>query len=297
MTQTFAVQHDIAVSIEHGLQIRESNLTWLPINTARTASGAWVSLAKLVGEERSHPVPMAPSDTLSNFTVVATQVDLSIAAKLGIGAIFGGTINYNDRAFYLDASAYTDKYTETPGAFVFGTRWGVGLRVLLHVSEIKGGLSLNFGMVGAAVQLGYAKALYEIDGIGIGLDGMQIVLGEIHAVGDFSAETYFKINDSVIPKLAEYLKNNANKLIPQPYQVQVIQPFDSDPITAAKPILFAMRRLNDGCTFNEALEKAAGKYGASEINAVYGKLVPGLGHSEEPSEKARDAAGQWLRDN
>lgn len=58
-----------------------------------------------------------------------------------------------------------------------------------------------------------------------------------------------------------------------------------------------MRRLHDGCTFNDALAKAAGKYSGSEIKAVYSKLAPGLGQNEEPPESARDVAGQWLRDN
>lgn len=306
MKPTLEVQHDARVQNKRILEIEDwtavrlpstLNSTWLPINPSRTPSGAWVSLAKVVGEAQAKPVALPPNEPMTAFSVVATQIDLSLAAKLGIGSIFAGTLNYNDRAFYLDASAYTDRYAETPGAFVFGTRWGVGLRVLLHVSEIKAGLSLNFGLVGAAVQLGLAKALYEIDGIGIGIDGMQVVLGEIHTVGNFSDETYYKINDSVIPKLAEYLKKHEDKLTPQPYQVQVIQPFDIDPISAAKPILFSMHRLHDGCTLNEAFAKAAGKYDKGEIKSVYDKLAPGLAPNDEPPDNAREVAGQWLKDN
>jgi hypothetical protein len=269
---------------------------WLPINPARTPSGAMASLVKLLGEKNAHPLSLGPNPVLTNFSVIASEIDLSVAAKLGIGSIFSGTLNYGDRAFYLDATAYTDVYSETPGNPICGTRWGVGLRVLLHVSDIKGGLSLNFGLVGAAVQLGLAKALYQIDGMGIP-DGLSVVLDELHGFGDFTAETYFKINDSVIPKLAEYMKNNAAKLTAEPYQVQLIQPVDIDPILSAKPIVFAMRRLREGCSLQEAIAKASGKYDESEIHAVYAKVAPELAPGDRPPQGVRTAADEWLKDN
>jgi len=269
---------------------------WIPINTARTPSGALVGLVKLLGEDKAQPLPLGPNPVLTNFSVIASEIDLSLAAKLGIGAIFSGTLNYGDRAFYLDATAYTDVYSETPGNPICGTRWGVGLRVLLHVSDIKGGLSLNFGLVGAAVQLGLARALYEIDGMGIP-DGLSVVLGELHGFGDFTAETYFKINDSVIPKLADYMKNNAAKLTPEPYQVQLIQPIDIDPILEARSVVFAMRRLREGCSLQEAIAKASGKHEESEIRAVYAKVAPGLAPGDPPPQSARTAADEWLKDN
>jgi hypothetical protein len=277
---------------------RQRNSLWLPISPARTEKGAWVSLAKVVGEEKAQPIPLGtPNPKLSSCTVVAMDVDISVAAKLGLGNIFGGTLNYNDRAFYLDATAFTDRYSETPGNLVVGTRWGIGLRVLLKVSDIKAGMTLNFGIVGAAVQFGYAKALYEVDGIGLGVEGLRIVLGELHGFGDCTAETFFKINDLVIPKLGEYLVKNAADLTPEPYQVQLIGPIDMDPIVAARPILFGMRRLRDGKSLNEALAMSAGKYDGGEIRAVYAKIAPGLEPNETPRERDRDSASDYLADN
>jgi len=270
--------------------------TWLPINPAQTSSGALVSLAKLFGEDKAKPVPLPPNTPMTLFTLMATEIDLTLAAKLGIGNIFTGSLNYGDRAFYLDAMQFAEAYADIPGNPVVGTRWGVGVRVLLHVSDIKTDLSLNIGMVGAAVQLGYARALYEIDGIGIP-DGLPIVLGELHGFGDFTAETWFKINDIVLPKLAEYMKQNVANLKPVSYEVQVIQPIDIDPLLAGRSIVFAMRRMRDGCTLTEALAHAAGKYDDKEIEIVYAKLAPDTPPNSHPPESSKDKAREWLADN
>jgi hypothetical protein len=292
---SFEVKQESRSGVQSPVVINKAASAWLPINPARTPSGALVSLTKLLGEDKAHPLPLGENPDLSSFSVIASEVDLSVAAKLGIGNIFSGTLNYGDRAFYMDATAFTDVYTESPGTPICGTRWGVGLRVLLHVSEIKSGLTLNFGLVGAAVQLGFAKALYEIDGMGI-KDGLSVVLGELHGFGDFTAETFYRINDSVIPKLADYMKNNASKLTPVPYQVQLIQPVEIDPILSAQSIIFGMRRLREGCSLNDALVKAAGKHDQNEIRATYEKMAPGLASDLRPPQSIRDAANEWLDD-
>lgn len=291
-----APSHLVSPKIDEHLKIESitRNSTWIPINPARLRSGAWASLAKVFGEDKAHPIPLqVPNPTLSCFTLIASEIDISVAAKLSVGGIFSGSMKYGDRAFYLDAAKFIDEYKETPGNPVVGTRWGVGLRVLLHVSDIKVGVNLDFHIVGAAVDLGYAKALYEIDGFGIE-GGMEVVLGELHGFGNLSAETYFKINDMVIPKLAQYMHDNPSKLIPVPFQVQLIQPIDIDPILSGRSILFAMRRLKDGDSLNQALTHAAGKYDRDEIKVVYTKLAPSPNPDEKPPQSARQAADEWL---
>lgn len=307
MPQKLASEHEISlkdttkplggkISLTLPLESKEVS-TWIPINPARTVNGAWVSLAKIFGEDKAKPIPLeTPNPTLSEFTVVANEVDLTLAAKLGLGNIFSGTLNYGDKAFYMDATAFTERYAEMPNNPVVGTRWGVGLRVLLHASEIKGGLSLNFGLVGAAVQLGYAKALYEIDGIGIE-GGMNVILGELKGFGDLTGDTFFRINDIVIPKLADYMEKNPDKLHPVPYQVQLIEPINMDSVLAARSILFAVRRVRDGCSLNEALTKSAGKHDEQDIRMVYAKFAPGLGPDDHASDDMKKKASDWLTDN
>lgn len=275
----------------------EFNTTWIPVNPARLKSGAWVSLAKILGEDKAHPVPLKdPTSPMSSFTVTATEMDISVAAKLALGNIFSGSIKFGDRAFYLDAVQYVEEYSETPGNPVVGTRWGVGLRVLLHVTDIKVNLNFNFSIVGSAVDLGFAKAEYEIDGFGLE-GGLQVVLGQLSGFGSLSAETYYKINNQVIPKLGQYMIDNPSKLKPVPFQVQLIQPMVIDNLLSARSIVYGMRRLRDGRTFNEAVAQAGEKYDKDEIRAVYLKLAPNTGPNEKPQQSAREAADEWLADN
>ena len=222
------------------------------------------------------------------------QLDIAVAAKLNIGTIFSGSLNWNDLAFYLDAMAFTDRYAETPANYVYGTRWGVGLRVLLHVWDVKAGLSLNMGLVGAAAQLGFAKALCEIKGTGIGSDGMAEVLEDHHTVGEFTAETYYKINDAVMLKLSQYLKAHKTEPFPEAYQVQLIEPIDIDIVLGARSVYFAMKCLNDGRTLHEAIEKSQGKFDDHEILLVYAKIAPGTGPNDHPSDSAKEKAHKWL---
>lgn len=64
------------------------------------------------------------------------------AAKLGLGGVFGGNYSRSDQAFYFDAVAYTDKYSETSsqGKVIIGTRWGTGIRIGIRAYDIKSGL-------------------------------------------------------------------------------------------------------------------------------------------------------------
>jgi hypothetical protein len=79
--------------------------------------------------------------------------------------------------------------------------------------------------------------------------------------------------------------------------VQLIQPMVIDNLLSARSIVYGMRRLRDGRTFNEAVAQAGEKYDKDEIRAVYLKLAPNTGANEKPPQSARDAADEWLADN
>jgi len=62
---------------------------------------------------------------LNNTKVSAQDISVSLAAKLGIGSIFSGSVSYNDHGYYLDAMAFSDQYQERsgPDATVYATWW------------------------------------------------------------------------------------------------------------------------------------------------------------------------------
>ncbi len=269
---------------------------FVPINPLRTEKGALAVLVDEYGEDAAMPVEISEADfnNLSNFNVVVDALSVSMAAKLQVGSIFTGSASVNEKGFYLDALSYTDKYREQhlPNQMVIATRWGVGIRVLLRVSDIKTDLSLNFGMVAAAAQLGLVTTRYEIQGIGIGGDGLAIVLKNLPQIGDFDFETYNMLSNEIPKKLGVYIEENKSNLIPQPIAVAITKSVDS--ILSAKSIYYAMRSIAARRSLNDALAKADVEYDRNVIRKVYLQIAGDIGENDRPSKQAEHQAEGWL---
>lgn len=271
-------------------------MNFMPISPVRTPSGALAAVAQLFGEEGSRPIPLADAKkALNNFQVISDSLSLDVAGKLGLGSIFGATTSASDKGFYFDAMTFTDEYVprETADKVILATRWGVGVRVLLAVTDIKGEASLNFSLVGAAVELQQARARYEIQGIGIGLDGLRIVLEELPAIGDFKYDTYMKLNGSVVKKLAAYLGEHSADLEPLPIAVALARPVDT--LIGARAVYYAMRRIADRRRLRDALQEAPQALDRETIRKIYVQVTKSDDPNEQPSQAAEDEAKAWLR--
>ena len=269
---------------------------FIPINPLRTQSGALALLIPHLGEKGAQPVPLSDaSKALNFFNVVSGSLSLSLAVSLGLGQIFKGSVGANEKAFSFDAMTYTDEYAQQPlpGGGVFATRWGVGIRMYLRVQDFSANASLNFGLVGAAVELKQASAQYEIAGVGIGIEGLQIVLAELPALGDFKYETYLKMNGAVVKKLADYIAANKTTLQPQPVAVAVARPVD--PLATARSYYFAVRGIADRRSVSEALSGAHVTVDRDVVRSAYAAIAEVQNDNERPSRDAEQRAEQWLR--
>ena len=266
----------------------------IPINPTRTRTGALAVLAAELGEDQAQPVSLAGADPFSNFQVVSDALSVSMAASLNIGSIFSGSASANEKGFFFDAMTFTDRYMDQPVAGgIVGTRWGIGLRVLLRVRNLAANASLNFGMVGAAVELNMAQARYEILGLGIGIDGLILVLEELPALGDFKYETYLMLNGSVVKKLAAYIKDNKSALQPQPVAVAVARPLD--PSLRARAIYYAVRSIASGQPLGRALDKAPIVLDHETIRRIYIDRTGSDDLEAAPVPDAKREAETWLR--
>jgi hypothetical protein len=270
----------------------------VPVTSLLTPSGSLYSLSRVLGDANAMPVKLEAQDNpYTSFSVMGRSISTSLAAKLGIGTIFDGTLNANEQAWWFDAATYTDKYRidpAGPGAVAM-TRWGVGLRIVIRVYDIKAGTSLNYMVVGAAVQMGLAQAQYEITGMGIGMAGLKIVLDNMSLTGQLTAESYFKLTTVVGKQLKEYIDTHVTELTPQPIAAGIVYNLEEDKVAMAQSIFYAMRSIAGGRSLRDSLERALPTYDRDAIRYAYGVVAGNIPDMDEPSRDAERKAEKWLK--
>ena len=175
------------------------------------------------------------------------------------------------------------------------TRWGVGLRIVIRVYDIKAGTSLNYMVVGAAVQMGLAQAQYEITGMGIGMAGLKIVLDNMSLTGQLTAESYFKLTTVVGKQLKEYIDTHVTELTPQPIAAGIVYNLEEDKVAMAQSIFYAMRSIAGGRSLRDSLERALPTYDRDAIRYAYGVVAGNIPDMDEPSRDAERKAEKWLK--
>lgn len=267
----------------------------LPINPLRTADGDLVSLAALRGTLRAKPIDLDPDTTVGNVSLERQDLSISLGAKLGVGSIFASSVQANELGFWLDAMAFADSAFGTdPQNIVNQTRWGYGLRIMFRARQLSTSVNLNFALIGAAIDYGLASASYEVQTVGLGPMALGAVLNGLSQFGTLRGDTFHELNTTVINNLSKHIEENSGELTPRPIAVQLRIPVEQDPIPKARAEVFAMRRIRDGSSIKEALERASGRYDENVIRLVYKTLAPGLKDTDTPPNGAKTKAKEWL---
>jgi len=273
------------------------DLTYLPVNPSRTKNGAIAALADLYPEDAVMPVPLEAGDpAFRSFRVLSDNMSVSLAGKLNIGSIFGGSAGVDEMALYYDATSYTEKQASgtLDGKIIFATRWGAGLRVAIRVSIAKADFQLTVPSVAAAVQLQRARARYEIQGLGIGVDGLAIVLKNLPPLADFTLDTYNKLNGEVLRALGQYIVDNKASLTPEPIAIVLNKTLVRDPLLDAREILWTMKRIKERMTLADVLKRAATDIDSTLIRSVYAKIVGDIPETQPPSKDDAKEAEVWI---
>jgi len=270
---------------------------FIPIKPDKTETGAILSLIPLLGEKNSHPIPLSPSSSLSNFIIKYQDLAIDVAASLNIAGIFASNIDVHERGFYYDAIVYTDvmRTGGTGGEEILATRWGVGIRIVIRISNIKGNFDYNLATIGAAVEADFARATYEIQGIGLGQSGFEIVLDGLSDIASFNYQTYLDIHQKVIPKLSAYLKTNKNKFNPQPIAVIIKSSVGFNYLDIGQSVLFAMFQISKGKPLINAIESTPTDLNHVIIQQTYLKFIGDIPENDKPSEDAIKRAKQWFK--
>jgi hypothetical protein len=227
------------------------------------------------------------------------EISVSLAGSLNLGAIFTGAISNNEVGYWLDAMAYSDRYEETPApnGLVLASRFGFGLRIMLRVRKINPKATLNYGLIGAAVDAGFAQASYEIDSFGLGQQALPLILGGIAQAGpSLTSDTFYKLNTSILKNLVTYINANLTSLQPVRVAALVRSALEADSLDRSEAVLFAMREIRSGKTLHDALANA-GDLDSSTIRLTYANILGDSSETIQPTTINQQQADEWLADN
>lgn len=209
----------------------------------------WATEVKLLKDDKSE-VSLDFSSSLR----IASTVDLSSKFNtITINRSIGLSIDVSDQPF--------------EGSKVLETRYGVGIRLKIRISNIAIGTKIKYNIIGSASELGHANVEYEVSGIGISdADFLKELPGPIN----ISQNSITDINDafdSLKKKLADM---DVNDLNPQPYRIKVKEPEKIDPTLKAQAMVFGVGKIANRVRLGDAIEDAI-QVGIDEkdIKALY----------------------------
>jgi hypothetical protein len=228
------------------------------------------------------------------------EISVTLAGNLNIGAIFTGSVSANEVGYWLDAMAYTDKYEEAPSAngMQLASRFGYGLRVMFRVRKLNPKANLNYGLIGASLDAGFAQASYEIDAFGLGSGALAVILEGIAQSGtSLTSDTFYKLNTSILKNLVAYIKAHLATLTPMRVAALVTSTEDADSLDTSSAVLYAVRQISKGRSLQDALN-GAGDLDPTSIRLAYSSIVGDLSdETAPPSSSDRDKANDWLADS
>jgi hypothetical protein len=252
-----------------------------------------------VGNSGSPAAPLPIQDT----RVSSQQVDVTLAANLNLGSVFTGSASASDVGYWLDAMAYTDQFEPAapgPNGLVLGNRFGYGLRVLFRVRQLSGKATVNYSLLGATLDAGFAQATYEIDAFGFGAQANQALASILDGVASsgpsLTGDTFYQLNSSILKNLVAYIQ--ANQAAMQPVRVATLltDTLSNNSLDTSHAVLFAVRQIRAGKTLQDALG-SAGDLDSTAIRMAYQSILSDASPTAVPSNSEQNAADQWLADN
>lgn len=271
--------------------------TFIPVNPTRTKSGALTSLVPILGEENAKPIPLKSKKGQFKGILDITSEAISIrtAAKLNLGNIFSGAVQSNEIGYYFDAMLQESASDVVPAGTnkISATKWGVGIRILLRIQNFDASANLSIAALGASVELKQATAQYHILAFGLDQKTYGYILNEVALLGDFSYDTYYKINNNIIKKVGSFVADESTVLEPDPIAVALNDPID--PFEESRSYYYAMYSISEKRPLTKALSKAGLTYNRSIIKEVYHEIA-GVSKGNEPiTRESEKKAEEWLK--
>ncbi|AXG74053.1 hypothetical protein DVK85_07255 [Flavobacterium arcticum] len=262
-----------------------TDTAWVEIDSAYTYS------LNEDSKYKPHPVPANWAEAPKVLEDENFEISANYSSEIKIGAMLNASSEFNTYTLgrrivhYMDTNDNADT-----GSKVIETRYGVGIRVIMKISNTEFGTDVSFASIGAIAELSLGNVEYEISGIGIS-DSDLIKL--LPVPQNINQSTFSEINKTIETLKTKISGMDPADFEPQALRIRVEEPENVDPTLYAQSTAFAYNNIKEKERLDETLSKAKSLGLLEEpIKEVYKDL--GIEGNDRPRRSDRLEAIEWL---
>ena len=264
---------------------------WVSVEPNVDDDGYFVSLRHLGDDYKPHELPADWATRAKADYIDSDSVSFQNSSELQISAIADVSSDYNSKTIIFDVVIYWNIYDAQPKGKIIETRYGVGVRMKIKVTEMEFGTDINFAAVGASAKLGLANVGYEIQGIGI---KDKKIIKDLPDPKDLDESTINDIVDSFKKLLKSIGDSDLSEFNPQPIAIKVKDAMEVDSALIHQSVTYAYHKLRKRRKLKTILDEAReNNLSIEKIKEVY--AVAGVTDENDlPSFSQSRDAGEWL---
>lgn len=264
---------------------------WVSVEPNVDHDGYFVSLRHLGDDYKPHELPDNWSTRAKADYFDSVSVSFQNSSELQVSAIADVSSDYNSKTIIFDAMIYWNIYDSQPKGKILETRYGVGVRMKMKVTEMEFGTDINFASVGASAKLGLANVGYEIRGIGI---NDKKIIKDLPDPKDLDESTIQNLLDSFKKLLTNVGSSDLTDFNPQPIAIKVKDQTDVDTALVHQSVTFAYQKLSKRKKLKHILDEAReNSLFVEKVKEVYADF--GItDENDKPSFAQRRDAVEWL---
>jgi hypothetical protein len=266
--------------------------SWVTIDPA-TDNGKFTVLTGLsvADEYKPHSVPADWATSAKSLDDVYSEASMDFSSSLKLASIADASGKFNTTTITRDISLYMD-ISENPaaGSKVIETRYGVGIRLSIRISNKEFGTKISYAGIGAASQLGYANIEYEI--AGLGMSDPQL-LADFPGPLDINENTMSEINTAFNALKTKLSAMDVAQMLPQPYMIRVNEPDKVDAMLPAQIFVFSLNKIADKAKLVD-IQNLPNGVKKEDVAAIYKSRCEISDENVKPSGEQKRAAQKWL---
>lgn len=270
-------------------------MKWIPVDPSLDKDGKRLALLSLP-LDRSKKVGVMTLDEgteLLNANLSSMQTSHDFAAEIGFGPFFSGSAKYESTVYFYDIMAWNQKLdiANPLDGYVHGTRWGIGMRIVVAVRKLDSKVRAGFASFAAAADYGMAEVYFSIATYGIGPE----VIESFPDPRPLSVDAYAQLIGSmggVKKALVKQIKDKTARSVPLAIYVKDTMDNPSDEVIRSRS--FAIGQIRRRYSLGDA--KDGGKKHGLLLEVIedtyssYGVQGDGSAPSSDASERAK----RWL---